>query len=70
MSTMTPKGIRNPLNTLTQLPINLKDRKWDRSNKKEVAQNKTSKFNPENLRNGLYRPFCKQWLYFDRQCNK
>ena len=42
---------------------------WDRSNKKEVAQDKTSEFNPDNLRAGIYRPFCKQWLYFDRQWN-
>ena len=42
---------------------------WDRANKKEVTQNKTSEFNPDNLRVGLYRPFCKQGLYFNRQWN-
>ena len=42
---------------------------WDRSNKKEVGQNKASEFNTENLRTGNYRPFCKQWLYFDKQWN-
>ena len=42
---------------------------WDRSNKKDVAKNISSKFIPANLRNSIYRPFCKQWLYFDRQWN-
>lgn len=42
---------------------------WDRANKKEVTQNKTSAFNPGSLRAGLYRPFCKQGLYFNRQWN-
>ena len=34
-----------------------------------VVKNKTDRFDRENLRNGIYRPFCKQWLYFDRQWN-
>ncbi|MYH69975.1 MAG: DEAD/DEAH box helicase, partial [Gammaproteobacteria bacterium] len=29
----------------------------------------TDKFSQENLRNGIYRPFCKQWLYFDPNWN-
>lgn len=29
----------------------------------------TDKFSQENLRNGMYRPFCKQWLYFDPKWN-
>ena len=42
---------------------------WDRSNKKDVAQNKASEFIPKNIRTSIYRPFCKRWLYFDRQWN-
>ena len=34
-----------------------------------VEKNKIDYFNQENLRNGIYRPFCKQWLYFDTHWN-
>ena len=34
-----------------------------------VARNKASNFSWENLRNGIYRPFCKQLLYFDPRWN-
>ena len=42
---------------------------WDRANRKRVSQIKTSEFNTARSRAGSYRPFCKQWLYFDRQWN-
>ena len=42
---------------------------WDFANKNDVANNTDSRFLTKNLRVGFYRPFCKQWLYFDRQWN-
>ncbi len=42
---------------------------WDLSNLDELVKNKTSKFRLEQLRHAIYRPFCKQWLYFDEQWN-
>ena len=42
---------------------------WDISNKKELANGIESRFIAENQRVGIYRPFCKQWLYFDKQWN-
>ena len=35
----------------------------------QVIKNKTSQFSQENLRHGIYRPFCKRWLYFDPRWN-
>lgn len=39
--------------------------KWDRVNKRDVANGKTGSYSPQGLRVGTYRPFCKQHLYFD-----
>ena len=42
---------------------------WNRPSRNDVARNKASEFIPKNVRTSIYRPFCKQWLYFDRQWN-
>jgi len=39
---------------------------WDRINKSDVARGKKGAFDPSKVRGAsLYRPFCKQALYFD-----
>ena len=38
---------------------------WDRVNKSDVARGKKGAFDPSKVRASLYRPFCKQALYFD-----
>ena len=39
---------------------------WDRVNKSDVARGKKGAFDPSKVRGAsLYRPFCKQALYFD-----
>ena len=38
---------------------------WDRVNKNDVARGKKGAFGPSKVRTSLYRPFCKQALYFD-----
>lgn len=38
---------------------------WDRVNKSDVARGKKGVFDPSKVRTSLYRPFCKQALYFD-----
>ena len=44
--------------------------KWDRPQKRGVTQNKKSEiFSSEKVYLSHYRPFCKQWLYFDRFWN-
>ncbi len=42
---------------------------WDSLNLQYLTRNKVGKFIPERLRHAIYRPFCKQWLYFDAQWN-
>ena len=42
---------------------------WDTVNERDVAQNRISYFDEKKIRIGLYSPFCKRYLYFDRQWN-
>ncbi|WP_200867666.1 type ISP restriction/modification enzyme [Acidithiobacillus thiooxidans] len=43
---------------------------WSRALKQNVSRGKQYDFMPESLRTAMYRPFCKQWLYFNRQLNE
>ena len=40
--------------------------KWDRERKNLLKRNRKLVFDPTKLRIGMYRPFVKQYLYFDR----
>ena len=42
---------------------------WNRSLKFDLVKNKLSEFNPNGFIKSVYRPFSKQWVYFDRQMN-
>jgi len=44
--------------------------KWTRALKNDLCRNKPAVFNADSLAISMYRPFCKQWLYFDRQLNE
>ena len=43
---------------------------WTRSLKQSVVNDKDYEFNPDSFVTCLYRPFTKQWLYFNRQFNE
>jgi predicted helicase len=43
---------------------------WTRSLKQDLAKDKRFAFDPTCLVPGLYRPFNKQWLYFNRRFNE
>jgi predicted helicase len=43
--------------------------KWTRELLADVLKNKTGKFKTSSIIVSLYRPFCKQWLYFSRRFN-
>lgn len=43
---------------------------WTVNLKQELARNKQFNFEPSCLTTGLYRPFTKQWLYFNRSLNE
>ncbi|WP_193088689.1 type ISP restriction/modification enzyme [Advenella sp. FME57] len=43
---------------------------WTRSLKNEFAKNRCLSVNPDSMTISLYRPFTKQWLYFDRTLNE
>ena len=43
---------------------------WTRALKGDVGKNKTAQFDKQNIVPSLYRPFTKQWLYFNRQFNE
>lgn len=43
---------------------------WTRSLKKELLKKTRIEFVSENITRSLYRPFTKQWLYFNRRMNE
>ncbi|MHB8290792.1 MAG: type ISP restriction/modification enzyme [Acidimicrobiales bacterium] len=43
---------------------------WTVNLKGDLRRNKPSAFDPAKAVESMYRPFCKQWLYFDRQWNE
>ncbi|WP_168382621.1 DEAD/DEAH box helicase [Acinetobacter indicus] len=43
---------------------------WTVNLKRELAKNKSHHFDPMSLTHSLYRPFTKQWLYFNRVFNE
>ncbi len=43
---------------------------WTRGLKADVKRNKPIFFDPASLAISMYRPFAKQWLYFNRQLNE
>jgi predicted helicase len=44
--------------------------KWTRGLKQELTRGRQCEFAPRCLTVGLYRPFNRQWLYFNRQLNE
>lgn len=38
---------------------------WDRVNKRQVLQGRKIEFDPRNVRMAIYRPFTRQYVYFD-----
>ena len=42
---------------------------WDRQNKKDVEKGKLYEYEKKSIRIASYRPFMKQWLYFNRKLN-
>jgi len=43
---------------------------WTRALKGDLRKGKRAELQPERAVMSMYRPFCKQWLYFDRQLNE
>lgn len=43
---------------------------WTRSLKADARRNKPLQYNASSLSISMYRPFCKQWLYFNRRLNE
>lgn len=42
---------------------------WSRGLKDDLSRFINHTYKPEGLRHGIYRPFCKQWVYFDKDFN-
>ncbi|MEA1607646.1 type ISP restriction/modification enzyme [Pseudomonas sp. T5W1] len=43
---------------------------WTRSLKQEIVKNKIARFDSGSAKHSLYRPFTKQWVYFNRKLNE
>ena len=42
---------------------------WSRGLKSDLGRLKKYSFDPESIFSGIYRPYCKQWVYFNRNFN-
>lgn len=42
---------------------------WNRNFRQDIAKNKQFQLSDESFYKGLYRPFCKDWVYFDKDLN-
>lgn len=51
------------------IEIDLKKISWTREVKQDLARGKAGKFHSDAVRQSMYRPYSKQWMYFDRQFN-
>ena len=43
---------------------------WTRALRNDVLLGKPAQLDEQRVRLGMYRPYCKQWIYFDRQFNE
>lgn len=43
---------------------------WSRALLNDIERSKDLEFHPDNVVNALYRPFSKQWVYFDKRLNE
>ncbi|HVA66887.1 MAG TPA: type ISP restriction/modification enzyme [Elusimicrobiota bacterium] len=43
---------------------------WTRSLKNDLSKGKQYEFNADSIVQGMYRPYCKQWIYFNRRFNE
>lgn len=51
------------------IDLDPKNISWNRSLKNDAKKGKQYQFNPMSVTQGMYRPFEKQWLYFNRNFN-
>ncbi|WP_461248985.1 type ISP restriction/modification enzyme, partial [Treponema sp. R6D11] len=42
---------------------------WNRGFKQDLEKGIKFKYNDENIYQGIYRPFCKQYVYFAKELN-
>ena len=49
---------------------NSKKISWTVNIKADLKRNKQGEFQKNHIVGSMYRPYCKQWLYFDRQFNE
>ncbi|MEY3219025.1 MAG: hypothetical protein RIT27_382 [Pseudomonadota bacterium] len=59
-----PKDIDSFLN------VNEKTLKWIRNTKRHLLRDKDVYFNQDKIRKAIYRPFCKQFIFFERAFNE
>jgi len=43
---------------------------WSHNLKQDLLKEKSHPFDEKSIIEGMYRPFCKQWMYFDRNFNE
>ena len=63
------KSIKKKIDVEDFIDNNPKNIKWSRDLKKDFARFEQKKHDNEVIVQSMYRPFCKQWLYFDKTLN-
>lgn len=58
-----------PLPVESFIDLDEKKIKWTRELKNDFSRGTSALFVERHVRPSLYRPFCKQWVYMDRQMN-
>ena len=60
----------NCINPIDNINLNPKKISWTRSLKRDLSKFKAHEYNPQNLKTSMYRPYFKQWFYFDKNFNE
>ena len=66
------KGLRKPASVKdieSFIDADPKKISWSRALKQDFLKGKPHPFNEDAIITGMYRPFCKEWMYFDRNFN-
>lgn len=53
-----------------EFPFDSKKITWTRATKQNLERKRSYQFNEEKISSSMYRPFCKEWLYYDKYLNE
>ncbi|HHT9929162.1 TPA: DEAD/DEAH box helicase [Legionella pneumophila] len=69
-SNLISDNSKEPIKIESVIDADPKQISWSRALKKDAKQNKEYSFEAKSIMRGMYRPFFKQWVYFNRRLNE